>query len=129
MKKILCPYCGAIAELRDSAIVYNGRSYGLIYLCSNWPTCDAYVGVHKGTSKPLGRLANAELREWKNRAHRAFDVLWKTKRFTRSQAYHLASDILGKPFSETHIGMFDVQDCKDLVAALSKLPDRKRQLL
>ena len=31
----------------------------------------AYVGVHKGTDKPLGRLANAELRYWKKRAHAA----------------------------------------------------------
>ena len=31
----------------------------MIYICK---PCDAYVGVHKGTDKALGRLANKELR-------------------------------------------------------------------
>jgi hypothetical protein len=35
------------------------------------------VGCHKGTTKPLGRLADAELREWKKRAHAAFDPVWQ----------------------------------------------------
>jgi ssDNA-binding Zn-finger/Zn-ribbon topoisomerase 1 len=76
--KVACPYCGDQAILRDSAIVYHGRSYGLIWLCSNYPTCDAYVGVHEGTKKPFGRMSNAELREWKKRAHEVLDELWKS---------------------------------------------------
>ena len=112
-----CPYCKSKVVLADSAIVY-GRSFGPIYLCSNWPQCDAYVGCHKGTTKPLGRLANKELRQWKIKAHNALDELWKQKRYTRHKAYLIASDILGKPFEETHIGMFDIQDCKDLVRGL-----------
>lgn len=113
-----CPYCGSQVGLVDSEVVYAGRSYGPIYICTNWPVCDAYVGCHKGTTKPLGRLANKELREWKIKAHASLDELWKSKRHTRKQAYQIASDILGKPFDETHIGMFDVNDCKDLIRAL-----------
>lgn len=63
MKEVICPYCRAKAELRDSEFVYGDRNYGKIYVCSNYPICDAYVGVHKGTQdKPKGTLANAELR-------------------------------------------------------------------
>ena len=36
-----------------------GKSYGNIYYFTN---CGAYVGVHDGTKKPLGTLANAALR-------------------------------------------------------------------
>ena len=36
-----------------------GVDYGMIYYC---PQCGAYVGVHKGTDRAKGRLANAELR-------------------------------------------------------------------
>ena len=68
-QKILCDYCGRQAEYVDSAEIYNGKSYGMIYLCR---PCKAYVGVHRGSDKPLGRLADAELREWKKRAHAAF---------------------------------------------------------
>lgn len=53
-----CPYCLQGTKLVDSSLVY-GKSYGLIYFCRH---CYSYVGVHKGTEKALGRLANAELR-------------------------------------------------------------------
>jgi ssDNA-binding Zn-finger/Zn-ribbon topoisomerase 1 len=129
MQDISCPYCVAKAELKDSAIIYNGRSYGKVYVCSNYPTCDAYCGVHKGTDVPLGRLANAELREGKKRAHAVFDPLWKTGVVSRKGAYAIASEIMGKPVDETHIGMFDVQECKDLIAGLRLLPNNTNSLL
>ncbi|MPN54908.1 hypothetical protein SDC9_202586 [bioreactor metagenome] len=61
----LCDYCGKPAIYTDSSRVY-GKSYGMIYYC---PDCHAWVGVHRGTDKPLGRLADAELRDWKKKAH------------------------------------------------------------
>lgn len=51
--EICCDYCGGPTEYVDSSVIY-GRSYGMIYLCR---PCRAYVGVHRGTNKPLGRLA------------------------------------------------------------------------
>ncbi len=85
MRKVYCDYCGRETEYVDSKVIY-GKSYGKIYLCRN---CMAYVGVHKGTDKPLGRLANAELRNWKKAAHAVFDPLWKYGRFRghRNAAY------------------------------------------
>lgn len=59
---VICDYCGTPADFVDSSVVYHGHSFGMIYLC---PRCGAYVGVHKGSDKPLGRLANSELRNWK----------------------------------------------------------------
>lgn len=108
-----CPYCGRRAELVDSKIVY-GKSYGKIYLCRN---CMAYVGTHKGTNKPLGRLANAELREWKKAAHAAFDPIWQYGRFKgkRSSAYRWLSKKMGRPVESTHIGMFDVAECREVI--------------
>lgn len=52
---VICNYCGTPADFVDSSVVYHGHSFGMIYLC---PRCGAYVGVHKGSDKPLGRLAN-----------------------------------------------------------------------
>ena len=49
MRKVYCDYCGRETEYVDSKVIY-GKSYGKIYLCRN---CMAYVGVHKGTDKPL----------------------------------------------------------------------------
>ncbi len=115
---VLCPYCGEVAELVDSAEVYGGRSYGPIYLCR---ACMAYVGVHPGTLRPLGMLANAELRELRKQAHAAFDTLWKSAdgqrhgAMRRSDAYNWLSAKLGVKVEDCHIGHFDVARCKQVI--------------
>lgn len=113
MREVYCDYCGGRAEYADSSIIY-GKSYGMIYLCRK---CNAYVGVHKGTDRPLGRLANAELRHWKKAAHNAFDPLWKYGKFRgyRTTAYRWLSKCLGLPVEKTHIGMFDIDLCKRVI--------------
>lgn len=108
---VRCPYCGYEAEFVDSSRVYNGKSYGRIWLCSQYPKCDAYVGVHRGTRRPLGRMANSELREAKKRAHAAFDPLWK-RSMARKDAYVWLAGQLGIPVNKCHIGMFDVELCE-----------------
>ncbi len=111
MRTVNCPYCGRQAEYVDSKIVYR-RSYGMIYLCLN---CDAYVGVHRGTDRPKGRLANRELRYWKKAAHAAFDPLWQSGGMKRKEAYRWLASQMGLSPEETHIGMFDVQECKTVI--------------
>lgn len=113
---VKCDYCGEPAELIDSAYVYS-KSYGNIWMCK---PCDAYVGVHKNSgNKPLGRLADKNLRNWKQRAHTAFDPLWKekmerdgwTKTPARSAGYKWLSKELGIEPEKCHIGMFDIDMC------------------
>ena len=122
-EEVYCDYCSRRAEFVDSKIIY-GKSYGMIYLCRN---CMAYVGVHKGTAKPLGRLANAQLRYWKKRAHAEFDPLWKYGRFRgcRNAAYAWLAKELGLPVENTHIGMFDVTTCRRVVTICNY--ERKRR--
>jgi len=106
--------------LVSSSIVYNGRDFGLIYLCDNYPNCDGYVGVHKGTNQPLGRLANAELREWKKKAHAAFNPLYESGQMSRKQAYKLMQSLMNMDEKEAHIGKFDVEQCKTLIEKLAE---------
>lgn len=102
-----CPYCNNPSIFVDSKIIY-GRSYGMIYLCKS---CDAYVGVHKGTSKALGRLADQELRFWKKETHRHFDKIWQSNLMSRRQAYQNLSLFLNLSIELTHIGMFTKEYC------------------
>ena len=113
MEKVFCPYCEGQAEFTDGKIIY-GKNFGMIYLCRN---CVAYVGAHKRTGKPLGRLANAELRYWKKAAHTAFDPLWQRGRFKghRNVAYGWLAQRMNLPAEETHIGMFDIAQCKKVI--------------
>lgn len=113
MRGEICPYCGAKPELIDSAEIYNGTSYGPIYICR---PCNAYVGVYENTNKPLGRLANAGLRELKKQAHEVFDKIWRLKyKRGRHQAYYWLSKQLKLPFDYTHIGMMDEDYCRKTI--------------
>lgn len=113
MKDVICDYCGRKAELVDSKVIY-GTSYGMMYLCRH---CNAYVGCHKGTDRPLGRFADAELRYWKKAAHAVFDPLWRQGRFRgqRKAAYEWLAEQMGLPVEQTHIGMFDIAQCKQAI--------------
>lgn len=113
MRKVICDYCGKPAQFVDSAIVYHGHSYGMIYYCHD---CNAWVGCHKDSDAPLGRLANAELRNWKRGAHAVFDPLWRRRIIgNRQKAYAWLSEQMGLPPEKTHIGMFDVDQCKQVI--------------
>lgn len=116
---ITCDYCGRPARFVDSKLVY-GRSFGKIYYCG---ACNAWVGVHKGTSKPLGRLANAELRHWKKAAHKVFDPLWQCGHFKgkRNDAYAWLAEQMQLPVEKTHIGMFDVGQCQQAIKIINEL--------
>lgn len=114
----VCPYCGEKPTFTDSKVVY-GKSYGMIYLCT---PCSAWVGVHVGSKRPLGRLANSHLRNLKKEAHKYFDALWKRKMMkgfkkgkARKLAYRWLSLKLGAPKKYTHIGMFDEELCNKVI--------------
>ena len=121
-----CPYCGAPAEfLPSSERLYHGRDYGPVYACL---PCKAWVGCHRGTTRPLGRLADAALRRAKIAAHAAFDHTWRALHARRQTAepgytlgrarasrYRRLAELLGIPPQECHIGMFDVETCRRVI--------------
>lgn len=123
MRQVVCNYCGNPAELVDSAQVYNGRSYGMMWVC--WP-CDARVGCHKNSRDfaPLGTLADAETRSWRGKAHAVFDPLWKGKHpIDRKDAYRKLQEIMGMTEKQAHISRFDVAACQKLISALGGIPE------
>lgn len=112
---VVCPYCNQNAIMVKGNIIYPHRkdlNHLNFYLCFQ---CDARVGTHKGTDKPLGRLANAELRKMKSKTHLFFDLIWKSKKQTRKQAYIWLAKKLGIDIRDCHIGMFDVHTCQKVI--------------
>lgn len=116
-KKVICPYCNEQAEFRDSIIIYK-KSYGMVWICKNFPDCDSYVGVHKGTTKFYGRMANKQLRFWKKKAHAEFDPVWKYGPLNRGEGYKMAADMMG--MEEFHIGELDLDQCVEFILNLLK---------
>ncbi len=114
---VICPYCNTPAALRDGMAVYPHRpdlKHKHFWVCND---CDAWVGCHPGTNRPLGRLANGALRRAKMAAHAAFDPLWKSGAMRRKQAYTWLAGKLGIAVENCHIGMFDEADCQRVIAA------------
>lgn len=106
-----CPYCGRDAVRASSKEIYRGKDYGPIMICR---PCGAYVGFHDD-GRVLGRLANAELREAKKAAHKAFDRLWREKLIRRGHAYRKLRQWLNCGPDENHIGMCDVDQCRIII--------------
>lgn len=111
-----CPYCGKRTHLTDGAKVYPRRpdlANKLFYLCT---PCDAFVGCHPGTERPLGVPANAALRSARQAAHRAFDPMWRRGGMSRGAAYSWLAHSLGIPAHDCHIGLFDEHTCERVIA-------------
>lgn len=114
----VCDYCGSVSRLVTGKVIYPGSGDSLskkkFYLCDNGHD-RAYVGCHPNSDRPLGRLADAKLRKAKNAAHLAFDPLWKSGKMKRGDAYRWLAESMGLPVAQCHIGMFDVEQCRQVV--------------
>lgn len=117
---MLCPYCNSEAALVTGATIYphshhlRNRKY---YYCA---PCNAYVGTHEITGKPLGTLANKELRRARCQTHEAFDGLWKTGKMSRSAAYTWLAHSIGLAPQQCHIGMFNYERCQQVIELCQK---------
>lgn len=114
----ICKYCGGIVRLIPASAVYGdatqrlGLAHEFVYQCQN---CNARVGCHKGTTRPLGDVANEVLRLKRMEIHRVFDTFWKRRHMTRSNAYKWLSEQLDIPREEVHIGGFEMDTCEKLI--------------
>ena len=117
-----CSYCGEGAKLVTGYEIYPHRPDLANLKVWSCAPCGAWVGTHKNSPdhKPLGRLANAELRKAKMAAHAVFDPLWKSGRMSRREAYSMLAQRMGISKEQAHIGMFDVDQCKAVVDLFSQ---------
>lgn len=112
---VICPYCGQRALLTTGDVIYEHRPElhsKAFWLCSD---CDAYVGCHRGTTRPLGRLADSKLRWAKIRAHNTFDPLWQSYGMSRTDAYAWLARKLKITADQCHVGLFDIGMCNRVV--------------
>lgn len=107
-----CPLC-------SGPMVLRGSRYGLFYGCVNFPVCRSTHGAHPD-GRPLGIPGDAETKAWRIRAHEAFDRLWQGGGMRRGQAYAWMRRTLGLSKHEAHIGRFDPDRCRALIAAVER---------
>lgn len=122
MSPVICSYCNKEAKLVSGDVIYPHRpdlKSRTFYYCDNSHE-PAYVGANQITGNPLGTLANKKLRSMRLKAHRKFDPLWEQngcdQQFnSRSEAYQWLSTVMKLPIEKTHIGMFNEDQCEDVI--------------
>lgn len=108
-----CSYC-------NKQLFPLKSSYGYWYKCND---CNASVGCHPGTQKPLGTTAKPELRALRQEAHKWFDATWQMKmkqddcsqKEARSAGYKWLQEQMNLPAAECHIGKFNEAQCKQVI--------------
>lgn len=118
-KPEICRYCGGVIRMVPAEQIYGmtaAKRLGLvgenIYQCQN---CNARVGCHKGTMRPLGDVANEALRLKRIETHHVFDAYWKSQNMTRSGAYRWLSQQMRIPAKQAHIGGFEMDQCQQVI--------------
>lgn len=126
---IKCPYCHSVAIPRPAAEIYHDpKRTDFLYVCSNYPSCNAYVGMNMKTREPLGPLANGDLRNLRIRTHRTFDRLWQSGLMSRNNAYRWMADYLCIPLQQAHIGLLSEYCCNELIKKCNSILTKGDQL-
>lgn len=111
----LCPYCHSPARLVLAKDVLKKDNMEYAWVCSKYPNCDAYVAAHRNSGKPMGPLANSELRKLRFEAHEKFDQIWKTGIMDKEDAYRWLASSLSLKSKHAHIGKFSEYYCKETI--------------
>lgn len=113
---MICPYCNQTALFCENKEIY-GRNFGNSYMCYYCKPCNAYVGTHQNTTRPLGTMANAELREWRKKTHTTIDPLWRNGKMTRKDLYNKLDQHFKK---KIHVGESDIEMCQKIIEFIEK---------
>jgi len=114
----ICRYCGGVIRLVPARTIYGNSTDRLglanesIYLCQN---CNARVGCHKGTNRPLGNVANEVLRLKRRETHQVFDSYWQGNSMSRTQAYKWLAKQMDLSEKQAHIGGFEMDQCQQVI--------------
>lgn len=120
-QKMRCPYCGHDVVLRSATGIYKENKYNtMLYACTNYPECDAYVRVKPGTKKPIGSLADGKLRALRTEAHFYFDQIHESGAMTKQQAYQWLAYKVSAPLSQAHIGYMREYYCQRVIEECKK---------
>lgn len=77
----ICRYCGGVIRRVSGQKIYGDAAANRLKLREEWfyqcQNCNARVGCHKGTKRPLGNVSNEVLRLKRKETHQVFDAFWK----------------------------------------------------
>lgn len=115
----ICRYCGGVIRRVPAQKVYGDAAANRLKLWNEWfyqcQNCNARVGCHRGTTRPLGNVANEVLRLKRMETHQVFDAFWQRRGMSRTAAYKWLSEQMKLPEAKTHIGGFEMDQCQQVI--------------
>lgn len=127
----ICRYCGGAVRLVSASKVYGpaaaarlGIERQSFYQCQN---CNARVGCHPGSTRPLGNLANEALRMKRMETHHVFDSFWEERGMSRTQAYKWMAKKMRLSEELAHIGGFEIDRCQKLIKLCEKERNKEQK--
>lgn len=135
-RRMLEPFDDSCVECGGKGTVVSGRiakpkTYSahnrLFLMCE----CGAHVSCHAGTAVSMGRPAGPETRRLRKQAHDALDACWQRAGASalgmskaRHRTYAWLARELNMKTSHCHIGMFDAETCRRVIALCAR--ERRR---
>lgn len=111
-----CPYCGSTVVYKSGKEMFKSCPEGVnYYVCTNYPECDTFIKTMPNSNKPIGTLANKELRMLRRDAHSYFNQLYLSGAMSKEEAYLWLANTLGCPKREAHIGQLREYSCKLII--------------
>lgn len=106
---------GTVGITSSASKVEQFHLYAALRWCYNCQNCNARVGCHKGSKRPLGNVANEVLRLKRMETHQVFDAFWKRRGMTRTAAYKWLAEQMKLPEEKAHIGGFEMDQCQQVI--------------
>ena len=104
---LYCPYCKRPGVLRPAAYVYGDNNLDpekYLYVCSGYPSCDSYIGAHKKSMRPMGTMADSDLRN--NRHWAGHGKIMIDRRAVNEYLFLIGEKVLP-------LNLFEVVDIED----------------
>lgn len=111
--KIFCVECQKDIEpkLVSGAMVYPRSpklAHDKFWMCNS---CKNFIGCHKNANKnklkPLGVIANKELKQARIKIHSVLDPIWREEKMKRGQVYAVLSKELGYTYHTGELRSID----------------------
>lgn len=114
--RIFCVECDKYitAKLVTGAMIYEDSpkvARDKFWMCNS---CKNYVGCHKNANKnklkPLGVIANKDLRKIRMMIHEIIDPIWREEKMKRGEVYAIISNELGYKYHTGELNSIDEAD-------------------
>ena len=114
-----CDYCGGEPVIVRSEQIYaRPKIKCWMWICENYPNCDARVGCHPKSKRSLGKMADAATRKARMKCHNHIDGMWKSGKYKRKQLYSEPAHRLRISQHDCHIGHFTKEMAERALAVI-----------